>query len=342
MKCLNILKGLDDYDPSEQDENTLSQVTKLALYVDSLQAYMDLENLLHTVTANQEIPRVDELDQHGRAPLHWIVGQNYETGCESLLQEKANINVLTKKEGFTPLMVSCRKGGSAKVTLYLLQHKASHSLQAKSSATAFHIAVASGNRNCMRLLILYGANPFVPLDDRRTAVDLAPNERIRSLVFSCYRSAVIYREKYERLCSFCGKKAKKLSRCGKCYVELYCNRNCQLDHWTKEHFENCRGSVTTAKMDFQSKTALNKIKVDKTFVFKVTTIVNGDVTLENEQKTLRASISRELYNKTAALPTEPKAPAYYWAKFTDSSRQELRLYLGRVLPRVTYIYSDEK
>ena len=325
----NILVGLDTYDPTKQNADTLSQVTKQAMYLDGIQDYMDLQDILRS---SNNI--VDELDQSGRAPLHWIVGMNNELGCEHLVRE-ANLNVQSEKEGFTPLMLACRKGGNAKIAYCLLKHGANHRLRAKSSATAFHIAVASSNRNCMRLLVLYGANPFASLDDQRTAIDLVTNQRMRSLVYSCCRSAVLYQERHEKCCAFCFEKTKKLHRCGNCYITFYCSRNCQIGHWTKEHFEKCPGGISVAVTNFQCRSASNKINADKAFLIKVASVLENIVTFENEQKTLKAELNYDIYKKTAVLPSDPKLPSYYWARFADSSKQELIIYLGSLLPVFT-------
>ena len=340
VKYCNILEGLDNYDPYKQDRSKLSHITKLSMYLDSLQAVIDLQHYVEVETKKNGTD-INTLDGLGRAALHWIVGQNYERGCEILLRERAQINVLTQNESFTPLMVSCRKGGSSLITQYLLEHKADHSIRAKSSATAFHIAVASGSRNCMRFLILKGADPFLPLTDRRTAIDLAKTEKMKSFVYSCYRSAVIYREKRDKTCAYCGKSRKKLDRCGRCYVTFYCNQGCQKEHWLKYHKDGCPGSlIAIVEKDTGSTSDTPNFKYlnpDKAFVVKYHLTSGNDHFFRNEALTLLAKVSGDVYVHPQGV--SPSA-TYYWAKFCDSAKRKLHLYAGRPLPRPTYVINS--
>ena len=323
-KNLDTLDGLDNFDPRNQEDGKLSQLTQLAMYVDGMQATI---NFVSFLTDADDPNTVNKLDCFGRAPLHWIVGQNYIPGCELLLEHGADINVHTNKEGLTPLMVACRKDGSAKMAQFLLKCGADHSIRAKSTATAFHIAVASGNRNCMRLLILYGADPYLLMKGDKSALDLAKDEKMKTLVYSCFRSALIHKEKKDETCAECDSKSNYLFRCGKCYSTFYCSGHCQIDHWKSKHRLNCPGSIIASVLsDSGKRESQQKRQSDKAFVVRLYTTTDDDLIAESEEKRVYAKVTDQ------SKPKHDSSPTYHWARFTDDSKNELHVYFSKSLP----------
>lgn len=66
----------------------------------------------------------------------------------------------------------------------------------------------------------------------------------------CYRSET----GHEQCCANCfeteqdlNDKGKKLSRCSRCGLTLYCSRECQVEHWKKEHKASCQPRAATKK-----------------------------------------------------------------------------------------------
>lgn len=324
-KNLDTLDGLDNFNPKDQDKEKLFQLTQLAMYVENMQATINLDSFI----ANSNDPdTVNKLDCFGRAPLHWIVGQNYFPGCESLLLEyNADVNVRTNKEGLTPLMVACRKGGSAKIAQLLLKNHADHSLRAKSSATAFHIAVASGNRNCMRILILHGADPYLLMKSGKSALDLAKDDQMKTLVYSCLRSALIHKEKKEEVCAQCDAKEFDLQRCGNCYSSFYCSRHCQQEHWKSDHHQYCPGNIVASVINDSSKNEMHSFRNNKAFVVRLFVTSDSDTIAESEEKGVYAKVKEQTKRKFSSNST----PTYHWARFTDNSRAELLVYFSKCL-----------
>ena len=328
---VDILQGLSNYDPNKADKKKLTQLTQLATYVDSLTDQMELADFIHKLGKDKSI---NELDSYGRAALHWIVGQNYDTGVDVLIQHGAKTNVKTQKEGFTPLMVSCRKEGSCKITKQLLMNNASYAMKAKNSATAFHIAVASGSHNCMRLLVLHGADPYLPLKDGRTALDLACDEKTKKLVYSCYRSSTSRKEKKDAVCAECEAKDVHLSRCGNCYCTFYCSPTCQLGHWKTGHAESCPGNSIVKKDN--SVNADDSVNNEKAFLVQITRTKSSDLIVKSKERNVHAKITDEKLKQKFSEYSPRGTPWYHWAKFVDSSQTTLYLYHGKIAPVPQY------
>lgn len=55
-----------------------------------------------------------------------------------------------------------------------------------------------------------------------------------------YRYQLVQMRWQNPICAYCGNKQepKKLKRCTQCYLEFYCNRECQAKHW-KTHKARC-------------------------------------------------------------------------------------------------------
>ncbi|EWG42731.1 hypothetical protein FVEG_04475 [Fusarium verticillioides 7600] len=101
---------------------------------------------------------IEELDEHGEAPIHVAVRSNNFEGLEQLLTAKADVNRQTSL-GLTPLMTAAFYKNDT-----MLQRLLGHSECRKrinqgdiQGMTALHLAAKSGSLACIRLLLDAGA-----------------------------------------------------------------------------------------------------------------------------------------------------------------------------------------
>lgn len=110
----------------------------------------------------------DLKDRDGRTPLSWTVSYGSEVAVSHFLSQLDDVDVNAAvatnnrlKKGWTPIMFALnrRATGMAKLLLQVPNIDAGH--QSAYGRTALHLAVASGSREIVQLLLEKGVNPNV-------------------------------------------------------------------------------------------------------------------------------------------------------------------------------------
>nr|CAB3261809.1 uncharacterized protein LOC100177353 [Phallusia mammillata] len=361
FKTDNILDGLEDFDPKVQPfRSNLDTVTIMALEQDAY-AFMSIFDTYCENYADErrDVKTIDTRDVYGRTALQWIIGARYFKGFTRLLEKKVDVNYGTLLEGFTPLMVACRQGGDIRFVKELITHGADIHKKAHSGATAFHIATASGSRDCMRLLVMNGADPKAMVNGKHS-LDLAKDDKTRKVVHTCMRSCIIREEKENAVCAFCEQPSKELRRCGECYVVFYCTQACQIKHWI-QHRKTCASNMI-AKIDEGTNKSDSKGSEDpapkqvdiqshdkKTFFVeayacfsKINNTPTEFIKVINPLKKITARIVpdgdedvdfKALLNYVVTNGEGNRQSVYFWAKFANEAKTELLVYHGNKLPR---------
>ena len=106
-------------------------------------------------------------------PLFWAAQEGHTEIVDLLLDAGANVN-FSDPGGFTPLKQAVGEARIATVE-HLLLRGADVSRRCKSDGgcTVLHTAAAYGHLDCIRLLLLYGADPKARNDDNQTPYDTA-------------------------------------------------------------------------------------------------------------------------------------------------------------------------
>lgn len=76
--------------------------------------------------------------------------------------------------------------------------------------------------------VIYAFQLHDPDDCNEEVVELAVVQRL------------LYRRSIVRACANCFNTEDKLRSCDRCYDVFYCRRECQVDHWSKEHKNDCK------------------------------------------------------------------------------------------------------
>ncbi|XP_078515453.1 ankyrin repeat and SOCS box protein 5-like [Lissotriton helveticus] len=127
---------------------------------------------LRVLLATSDKELVDRKDYYGKTPLYWAAYKGQKLAMELLLQHGASVNSCCKHGG-TPLHAAI--GLFPDCVLLLIQHGADVNLQDNWGVTPMYLAACSGQTECIRLLVLAGAD--VTYKNKKTGL---PPKRLAS------------------------------------------------------------------------------------------------------------------------------------------------------------------
>ncbi|ERM93810.1 hypothetical protein AMTR_s00138p00019640 [Amborella trichopoda] len=175
----NLLEGKESSLRLKQLESDIifhinKQEAELALRVNSAAYYGDLYHLKGLIRAGAD-PKKTDYD--GRSALHLAASKGFEDITTFLIRETVDVN-LTDKFGNTPLLEAIRYGHDRVASLLV---KEGASLDIDDAGGFLCKAVASGNTDFLKRLLVYGMDPNSRDYDYRTALHKAAAEGLYSL-----------------------------------------------------------------------------------------------------------------------------------------------------------------
>ena len=123
------------------------------------------------------------LSDDGFTPLHLAVFAQREEAARVLIEHGADVNARSAGQiARVPPLGTAAFVGSVAMARLLLDAGADVNGRAEGGFTALHSAAQRGNEELVRLLLDRGADPALATADGRRPADLAPDERVRSLL----------------------------------------------------------------------------------------------------------------------------------------------------------------
>jgi ankyrin repeat protein len=165
------------------DVNALYDQGQTALMLACRGRCLELVQLLLNRGAN-----VNATDEWNHTALHEAVMSDFQI-TRLLLKHGANINSLTF-ENYSPLHLVAREGNIG-MSMFLIQNGANVNSQAMiytkeglhhMGPTILFDAVKEGKTKMVELLLKHGADPSIPDFYGQTALDVAPNDTIKTLL----------------------------------------------------------------------------------------------------------------------------------------------------------------
>lgn len=123
---------------------------------------------------------LDLSDQQGRTVLMMAVLNNDKKLVALLLRSGASLDKVSKSKN-TPLHIAAKKSSPQIITL-LLEKKADLSLRNSNSLTPLMIAAQAGNEPAVKLLLIAGADPDRKNQNGHSAIDIANNQKVVTLL----------------------------------------------------------------------------------------------------------------------------------------------------------------
>lgn len=123
---------------------------------------------------------IDLSDQQGRTVLMMAVFNNDDKLVGLLLRSGASLDKVSKN-GNTPLHMAAKKSSPQIITL-LLEKKADLSQRNSNSLTPLMVAAQADNELAVKLLLIAGADPDRKNQNGRSAIDMANNQKIVTLL----------------------------------------------------------------------------------------------------------------------------------------------------------------
>ncbi|WOL20137.1 potassium channel KOR1-like isoform X1 [Canna indica] len=175
----NLLEGKESNICIKQFESDITfhigkQEAELALKVNNASYYGDLDHLKGLIKAGAD-PKKTDYD--GRSPLHIAASRGHENITLFLIQEHLDVN-LSDKFGNTPLLEAVIHGHD-RIASLLFTHGAKLSL--KDAGSHLCSAVAKGDSDFIRRILIYGMDPNSKDYDLRTPLHIAVAEGIYSI-----------------------------------------------------------------------------------------------------------------------------------------------------------------
>jgi len=224
-----------------------------------VEAYMFMRKALGKLNINEQ-------DKLGFTALHYAVTQKKLGMVKLLVKYGAGLEVKDSL-GFTPLFYACGRAANVEIAKYLIEQcKASFVTRTYAGMTCLHCAAYVGAVEVVKLLLKHGADPQASCNDGKTPFDQARRTpEIRKLLHEANRNVDSSLAKRAATCSNCGQAVEKLKRCGRCYVTLYCGRECQKEHWKKGgHKDKCEEGVLAHPSRYPFMTTIsNVLKADR-------------------------------------------------------------------------------
>lgn len=203
-----------------------------------VEAYMFLRRALGKL-------HIDEQDKLGFTALHYAVTQKKLPMVKLLIKYGASVEVKDSL-GFTPVFYACGRAANIEIAKYLIEEcNASIVSRTNAGMTCLHCAAYVGAIDVVKLLLKHGADPQASCSEGKTPFDQArTSPEIRKLLHEANKNANSSLAKRAASCANCGQAVEKLMRCARCYVTLYCGRECQKQHWKKGgHREKCEEGI---------------------------------------------------------------------------------------------------
>jgi ankyrin repeat protein len=130
-------------------------------------------NLKTVLTEIENGAGVNQIDEHGTYPLHIAAQNNQIEIVEKLLEAGADVNALTKQDGWSALHFAATRGYNeiAKMLIDAGTNVSVHGLRYKR--TCLHYAADQGRNEVVKLLLKAGANKDALDINNDTALSLA-------------------------------------------------------------------------------------------------------------------------------------------------------------------------
>ncbi|KAH3819686.1 poly [ADP-ribose] polymerase tankyrase-like [Dreissena polymorpha] len=218
--------------------------------------YGTLKDFLQKLS-EQNPAKIHDVDSAGMTALHCAVAYSSLPAVILLLKYGAHVNAKDDL-GFTPLFLATGRYANLDIAGHLIKEgKADINTRTKAGATALHGAVLMGKKDCVEVLLKHGADPRLEDDDGTTPFDLTKDKKLLSILHEHIAELDKQREESGAKCANCGKVGSEMKRCSQCHTALYCNKDCQIKHWTAGHKQDCLGFVT-------AKSTIKNGKIDDT------------------------------------------------------------------------------
>ncbi|XP_039127338.1 potassium channel KOR1-like [Dioscorea cayenensis subsp. rotundata] len=171
----NLLEGNENNIKIKQFESDINlhitkQESELSLRVNSAAFHNDLNHLKSLIKAGAD-PKKTDYD--GRSPLHLAASRGHEDMTSFLIQEGVDIN-LSDKFGNTALYEAIKNGHDRVASM--LYREGGRLSSVGNGGVDLCMAVAKGNVELLRRMLVYGMDPNGRDYDQRTALHIAAAE----------------------------------------------------------------------------------------------------------------------------------------------------------------------